>query len=173
MERSRGLRSLSVGHAPVNPNHKPDPNLYRFIVKCNYRCTKFKWSLGSTWRKSPASGIVARQQSYTQERGKTRHKSLTGYWTNSTIVLSLYPLHLKLQCNSLSDPERFSDSSEFLNTTRHVWWIAGAYFTYFAVSAAASVVSTLAYSVICSVQGGPKKVNSKCSTHNFVKYWPI
>ena len=24
-----------------------------------------------------------------------------------------------------------------------------------------------------SLQGGPKKVNPKCSTHNFVKYWPI
>ena len=23
------------------------------------------------------------------------------------------------------------------------------------------------------IQGGPKKVNPKCSTHNFVKYWPI
>ena len=23
------------------------------------------------------------------------------------------------------------------------------------------------------LQGGPKKVNPKCSTHNFVKYWPI
>jgi len=23
------------------------------------------------------------------------------------------------------------------------------------------------------VQGGPKKVNPKCSTQNFVKYWPI
>ena len=27
---------------------------------------------------------------------------------------------------------------------------------------------------ICAfIQGGPKKVNPKCSTHNFVKYWPI
>jgi len=29
------------------------------------------------------------------------------------------------------------------------------------------------YMHVKHIQSGPKKVNPKCSTHNFVKYWPI